>query len=689
MTEYRGQGTADASTATTTSILRETATATASQTVFNLSTINYTPGTNEIGVFVDGVKQLLTTDYTETSNTIITFVSGLTGGEVVEFEAILGGQLINTTDATKAVFTHSAAGSEQTTVAEALDALALDVATDLKTVDGAEVQRAITRGAITANDGGGGIYYWDKDSTATDTSGTTGSVVQQNGVTTGRWLRLTTNTFSGNVTMDDDLVVDGTTESTSTTTGSIQTDGGLGVAKNASIGQDLVFDEQADHSSTPAAGKGYLWVKSDIPSTLQFTDDTGADTDISAAGGTVTVASDTTDTTTFPLFSNTETGSISAKSNPNLTFNAATANLSSTTFTGALSGNATTATTAGTVTTAAQPNITSLGTLTILDVDNVQINGSTVTTTTGGLTIDSTSGTTTVDDDLTVTGNITSTGIDDNATGERLEVTDIALELGDSSSGEVFSIHLNTTTDGTLSLSGGPAGSTGANINLRGVSHAGNPGDLEMNSSGNRFFFWDESAGAFTVNTGTGAKTQAFQLDASQNATFAGKVLASGDTAAGDDAAMGYTATEGLILTGQGSSNDVTIKNDADQNVMTVPTGTLNAVFEGTITVDSLVQPKVKIVDIGDWNMDTTGSVNIAHGLTTANIRCISVLIRNDTGTYALPIDWTDSTTDNLSGYWELNGSNVVLTRFTSGTFDDVTYNSTSFNRGWITIHYV
>ena len=37
-----------------------------------------------------------------------------------------------------------------------------------------------------------------------------------------------------------------------------------------------------------------------------------------------------------------------------------------------------------------------------------------------------------------------------------------------------------------------------------------------------------------------------------------------GDTAAGDNAAIGYTSAEGLILTGQGSTSDVTIKNDAD-----------------------------------------------------------------------------------------------------------------------------
>ena len=36
-----------------------------------------------------------------------------------------------------------------------------------------------------------------------------------------------------------------------------------------------------------------------------------------------------------------------------------------------------------------------------------------------------------------------------------------------------------------------------------------------------------------------------------------------GDTAAGDNAAIGYTSGEGLILTGQGSTSDITIKNDA------------------------------------------------------------------------------------------------------------------------------
>jgi hypothetical protein len=53
----------------------------------------------------------------------------------------------------------------------------------------------------------------------------------------------------------------------------------------------------------------------------------------------------------------------------------------------------------------------------------------------------------------------------------------------------------------------------------------------------------------------------------------------SADTAAGDNAAIGYTSAEGLILTGQGSTSDITLKNDADGTVFTVPTGTDDILF--------------------------------------------------------------------------------------------------------------
>lgn len=46
---------------------------------------------------------------------------------------------------------------------------------------------------------------------------------------------------------------------------------------------DIIMAEVADMASTPSAGYGYLWVKSDTPSSLIFTDDAGTDYDLTAA----------------------------------------------------------------------------------------------------------------------------------------------------------------------------------------------------------------------------------------------------------------------------------------------------------------------------------------------------------------------------------------------------------------------
>ena len=48
---------------------------------------------------------------------------------------------------------------------------------------------------------------------------------------------------------------------------------------------DIALTERADHASTPADGQGYLWVRNDAPNVLIFTDDTGADVVLGAAGG--------------------------------------------------------------------------------------------------------------------------------------------------------------------------------------------------------------------------------------------------------------------------------------------------------------------------------------------------------------------------------------------------------------------
>jgi hypothetical protein len=64
-------------------IQEEVQTATAGQTVFNLTTINYTPATNSLTVYIDGVNQYVGDSYLETDSNTVTFTSGVhVGGEV-------------------------------------------------------------------------------------------------------------------------------------------------------------------------------------------------------------------------------------------------------------------------------------------------------------------------------------------------------------------------------------------------------------------------------------------------------------------------------------------------------------------------------------------------------------------------------------------------------------------------------
>ena len=95
-------------------------------------------------------------------------------------------------------------------------------------------------------------------------------------------------------------------------------------------------------------------------------------------------------------------------------------------------------------------------------------------------------------------------------------------------------------------------------------------------------FVVDDGAGGTNRKTAASRiKTfvEASAMAVTGNVTATGTIEPAGDTSASDNAAIGYTAGEGLILTGQGSTSDVTIKNDADGTVFTVPTGTDDILF--------------------------------------------------------------------------------------------------------------
>ena len=212
----------------------------------------------------------------------------------------------------------------------------------------------------------------------------------------GNWIELVNEDTSGNVSMGGnltvtgDLTVNGTTTTVSTTntvvkdslielgngtSGSPSNDAGIVIERGSSDNAFIGYDESAD----------------------KFTVGTGSFT--GATTGNLTISTGTLVANVEGNVTGNVTGNVSGSSG-STTGNAATAtalatarNIGGVSFDGTgninlpgvntsgnqdTSGNAATATTAGTVTTAAQTNITSVGTLTTLTVDDITINGSTI-----------------------------------------------------------------------------------------------------------------------------------------------------------------------------------------------------------------------------------------------------------------------------------------------------------------------
>lgn len=125
---------------------------------------------------------------------------------------------------------------------------------------------------------------------------------------------------------------------------------------------------------------------------------------------------------------------------------------------------------------------------------------------------------------------------------------------------------------------------------------------------------------------------------------------------------------------------------DEDGNAVQLSDGGLGGAASGIIEQgNNGDELKVKVIDIGDWNMDSTNSAVVAHGLTLANIRGVQVIIRNDDNDNYGDIRGHSTTID---GYFRIGAVNINIYRVASGVFDLALFDATSYNRGWVTIWY-
>ena len=151
---------------------------------------------------------------------------------------------------------------------------------------------------------------------------------------------------------------------------------------------------------------------------------------------------------------------------------------------------------------------------------------------------------------------------------------------------------------------------TAATVNADGDTSAGDNATMGYTSAEGLILTGQGSTNDVTIKNDADADvitiaTGATNVDIVGDVTAA-TVNADGDTAASDNAAMGYTAAEGLILTGQGSTSDVTIKNDADATVFSIATGTTTGTFAGTV----LAKTDTDTSNTGSVTLDFTANQN-------------------------------------------------------------------------------
>ena len=105
---------------------------------------------------------------------------------------------------------------------------------------------------------------------------------------------------------------------------------------------------------------------------------------------------------------------------------------------------------------------------------------------------------------------------------------------------------------------------------------------------------------------------------------------------------------------------------------------------------------RAKVIDIGDWNMDTDFYKFITVNLLTiaSSIIGVDVIIRqDDSGKFSGAFydlngyDWNLDLV--MGGIHAMGPTGITLSRTDAGTFDNTGFDQTSYNRGWITFWYI
>ena len=162
----------------------------------------------------------------------------------------------------------------------------------------------------------------------------------------------------------------------------------------------------------------------------------------------------------------------------------------------------------------------------------------------------------------------------------------------------------------------------------------------------------------------------------------------SSGTINGNNNTVGGNST-GINVQGNGNTVSSGLQNVYILGNDTTVTESNTSVINGVVFNDGLItstnQGSYTELELGDWDMDANSNLNLAHGLSATEwktIRNLSVTIRDD----------VDSAVFDFSSYPSntilANVTNLIMARLGGGVFDNTGFDSTSYNRGWITFNY-
>jgi len=356
------------------------------------------------------------------------------------------------------------------------------------------------------------------------------------------------------------ITADGTVDIDSAST--LTLDSGAAINLEPASGSAILLD------GTISIDAGVVTGATSITSTVFVGDVTGDITgtaDVATVATTVTItdneSTNENNAIVFTAGGDVDGGNLGLESDGTLTYNPSTGAVTATGFVGALTGNVTgnASGTAATVTGAAQTNITSLGTLTALTVDDVAVNGKVIT----------------------MTGDTSDTVVFTAGAAGTLSIvtTDAAGADG----------NITITADGTFEADG-------TTITLDSA------GDIDLNAGGGDIFFKEasttfgsatNSSGELVLKSGT---TTALTFSGA-NATLAGDL-----TISGDDLFMA-TNTSGHVLVADGTNyNPVAVSGD------------VTMAASGAVTIASTA------VESGMLNNNIiSGQTELASGLATTD----------------------------------------------------------------------